>query len=94
MDHDHHLALAFLDEGTAAGWRENAAEAEALGADLLYQRALRHQLDLEILDIAASGEIVCNARPRKSRSASAVCGVRPSGEIHRRHGADVASRRS
>ena len=40
--------LAFLDFGANAGRRQHAAEAVAAGADLLDQRALRHEIDLQV----------------------------------------------
>ena len=42
------LLLAFLDHRADAGGGEDAAEAEAAGADAFDQRALRHQVDLHL----------------------------------------------
>src|SRR6516225_291764 len=43
------LALAFLDDGADAGWRQYPAKPVAACADTLDQRALRHKLDGDLL---------------------------------------------
>ena len=61
--------LAFGDDRAVAGRREEAADAGAAGADPLGERALRHQLDLELAARGTAARIPCSRR-RRSRSSS------------------------
>ena len=42
------ICLPFFDERADAGRGQDAAQADAAGADALDQRALRHELDLDL----------------------------------------------